>query len=94
LAIPVFLVASNGGVLPADVRAALAASSEVAGAIAAGASGASAAIRWNSSSRVWPARGTGAFGQVFISTNDATATAPNDVNLLTGDRWIRHPDAT
>jgi hypothetical protein len=49
-------------------------------------------VRWSGSA--WPARPIGsAFGVLFLSTNDASAPAPADVNLLAGDVWRRHPDA-
>jgi hypothetical protein len=50
--------------------------------------------RWNATSRSWAARPAKAdFGVVFLSTNDATATPPTDVNVQAGDLWRRHPDA-
>lgn len=51
-------------------------------------------IRWNPSSRTWPTRPvTYPFGALFLSTNDATASAPNDAGLQIGDVWRRHPNA-
>lgn len=51
-------------------------------------------VRWNSSTNQWAARPASApFGVLFLSTNDANATAPTDINLLSGDIWRRHPDA-
>lgn len=49
-------------------------------------------VRWSGSA--WPLRPAGApFGVIFMSTNDANAPAPNDAGLLTGDIWMRHPNA-
>ena len=49
-------------------------------------------VRWTGTA--WPARPTGAaFGVLFLSTNDKNAPAPNDVNLMSGDVWRRHPEA-
>lgn len=49
-------------------------------------------VRWTGSA--WPARPNGApFGVVFLSTNDAAATAPPSTGLLVGDVWRKHPDA-
>ncbi len=51
-------------------------------------------VRWNSTTDRWAARPTGApFGVVFLSTNDAHATAPTDPTNMVGDVWRRHPDA-
>jgi hypothetical protein len=51
-------------------------------------------VRWNAKIRNWARRPADAdFGVVFLSTNDAEATAPTDVNVQTGDVWRRHPDA-
>jgi hypothetical protein len=51
-------------------------------------------VRWNAKIRSWAQRPAEAdFGVVFLSTNDARATAPTDVNVQTGDVWRRHPDA-
>src|SRR5690606_25471357 len=41
----------------------------------------------------WPARPESAPVVMFISTHDASATAPNDLNLAVGDVWLRHPEA-
>jgi hypothetical protein len=50
--------------------------------------------RWNAKTRSWASRPAKAdFGVVFLSTNDATATPPTDVNVQAGDLWRRHPDA-
>jgi hypothetical protein len=49
-------------------------------------------VRWNSSTRTWGARPTGAaYGVLFLSSNDATADAPTAG--LVGDLWGVHPDA-
>jgi hypothetical protein len=51
-------------------------------------------VRWNSATERWAPRPAGApFGVVFLSTNDASATAPTDPNNTVGDVWRRHPDA-
>jgi hypothetical protein len=51
-------------------------------------------VRWDAKSRRWAKRPSAAdFGVVFLSTNDAGATAPTDVNVQAGDLWRRHPDA-
>lgn len=41
----------------------------------------------------WGSRSVDAPFAVFISTHDVAATAPNDLNLASGDVWLRHPDA-
>jgi hypothetical protein len=49
-------------------------------------------VRYSGSA--WEARPSSpAFGVLFLSTNSASAPAPNDVNLKAGDVWRRHPDA-
>jgi len=54
----------------------------------------SVVVRWNADMRLWARRPADAdFGVVFLSTNDANATPPTDVNVKTGDVWRRHPDA-
>ena len=51
-------------------------------------------VRWNSNTNRWAARPKGAeFGVVFLSTNDAAATAPTDPTKMAGDVWRRHPEA-
>jgi hypothetical protein len=51
-------------------------------------------VRWNTSFNRWASRPAKAeFGVVFLSTNDANATAPKDPHMQTGDVWRRHPDA-
>jgi hypothetical protein len=51
-------------------------------------------VRWNAKNHRWAKRPSAAdFGVVFLSTNDAGATAPTDVNVQAGDLWRRHPDA-
>lgn len=56
------------------------------------AAGAPLMVKWSGSA--WPARPSGAtWGVIFVSTNDAAATAPDDAGLLTGDIWDTHPDA-
>ena len=51
-------------------------------------------VRWNAKLGRWAARPADAdFGVVFLSTNDAAASAPTDTNVQTGDVWRRHPDA-
>jgi hypothetical protein len=51
-------------------------------------------VRWNSKASRWASRPAKAeFGVVFLSTNDAAATAPKDPHMQTGDVWRRHPDA-
>jgi hypothetical protein len=54
----------------------------------------SVVVRWNAKLRRWASRPAEAdFGVIFLSTNDAAATAPTDVNVQAGDVWRRHPDA-
>ena len=49
-------------------------------------------VRYSGSA--WEARPSApVFGVLFLSTNSASAPAPNDVNLKAGDVWRRHPDA-
>ncbi len=49
-------------------------------------------VRWSGSA--WGSRPASApFGVLFLSTNDANATAPSDINLASGDIWRRHPNA-
>ena len=51
-------------------------------------------VRWNAKARKWAKRPAKAdFGVVFLSTNDAAASAPTDVNVQAGDLWRRHPEA-
>ena len=60
----------------------------------AGQAGSDVVVRWNAKSHTWAKRPTAAdFGVVFLSTNDAGATAPTDVNVQAGDLWRRHPEA-
>jgi twitching motility protein PilT len=56
------------------------------------AQGAKIVLRWDGAT--WPARDAAwDFGVEFLSTNDASATAPADGNPQVGDIWRRHPDA-
>ena len=51
-------------------------------------------VRWNRDTNRWATRPAGAeFGVVFLSTNDADATAPKDPTQMAGDVWRRHPEA-
>ena len=51
-------------------------------------------VRWNAKTRTWAKRPAKAdFGVVFLSTNDAAASAPTDANVQAGDLWRRHPEA-
>ena len=86
---------SSGAVLAATaVIAAPAIKGATRRATAAGGSVGDVVVRWNAKIRSWGRRPADAdFGVVFLSTNDADATAPTDVNVQTGDVWRRHPDA-
>jgi hypothetical protein len=54
--------------------------------------GASPFRAWNPSTRVWPALGSTTAPVFYVSTNDATATAPSEARQ-NFDMWIQHPDA-
>lgn len=46
---------------------------------------------YNSTSHAWPSRPVATNPIMWISTTDAAATQP--VDMQPGDMWVRHPDA-
>jgi hypothetical protein len=47
---------------------------------------------WDATAKTWPALNSPDAPVMFVSTNDAAATAPAD-QRVNYDMWVRHPDA-